>query len=270
MDIGNLFNLFLLQPLINGLILFLNLTGNHLGFSIIGLTVAIRVLLIPLTIPSMKAQKKMSELAPEISELKKKYGTDKQGFARAQMELYKKHGANPAAGCLPTIVQFAILIALYQAFIQVLQSDNGQVIMKLNELAYPFLKLAESTKLIINFTYLNLAKPDTFNWSGVPVPGLFLILAAITQFLSSKMMAPIVKKEEKVAAKTEEKTDDMMVAMQGQMLYLFPAMTIFIGFTFPSGLVLYWFIFSVFQLVQQYFVSGWGGLSPWIAKIKRL
>jgi membrane protein insertase Oxa1/YidC/SpoIIIJ len=82
------------------------------------------------------------------------------------------------------------------------------------------------------------------------------------------MMMPAVKKAEAEAKKTEGATDDVMAATQQQMLYMFPLMTIFIGFNFPSGLVLYWFLFSLLSAIQQYFVGGWGGLAPWIARIR--
>lgn len=263
---GELWNLVLFQPLVNALIFLYQIIGNF-GVAIIILTVLLRIILTPLTLPSLEAAKKMTQLAPELSNLKKKYEKDKQKLAQAQMDLYKQNGVNPAAGCLPQIVQIVILIALYQAFAQVLQA-NGDVVNKLNQILYPALKLAEGSQFNLSFLYLNLGKPDTFMFSGIPIPGVFLVLAALTQFLSSKMMQPIVLKEEKVAEKTEEKTDDIATSMQGQMLYLFPLMTIFIGFSFPSGLVLYWFVFSAFQLGQQYLVSGWGGLKPWVEKIK--
>jgi len=242
---------------------------SNFGLAIIVLTVAIRSFLIPLTLPSMKAAQKMKELAPEIAKLKKKYGSDRQQLAKAQMELYRQHGANPAAGCLPQIVQLIILIALYQAFIHVLRAD-GDVIEKLNQVLYPSLKLAEGTVINTHFSYLDLAKPDTFRLPGLafPLPGLFLLLAAFIQFLSSKMMQPAVVQAQKEAVKTEGKADDLATSMQSQMLYLFPLMTIFIGYSFPSGLILYWFIFSFFTAAQQYFVAGWGGLTPWINKLK--
>jgi YidC/Oxa1 family membrane protein insertase len=259
----------LYQPFVNALIFFYQILFENLGWAILALTVIIRGVLIPLTLPSMKAAQKMKELAPEIAKLKKKYENDKQGLAKAQMELYKQHGANPAAGCLPQIVQLIILIALYQAFINVLRSD-GNVVEKLNQVLYPALKLGEETIVNTHFFWLDLAKPDLFHLPGLSfaLPGFFLILAALIQFLSSKMMQPVVTQAQKDAAKTEGKTDDMATAMQSQMLYLFPLMTIFIGYSFPSGLILYWFVFSLFTAIQQYFISGWGGLSPWINKAK--
>lgn len=261
-----IWNLFLFQPLVSALVLFWKFFGD-LGVSIVVLTIIIRTILIPLTLPAMRAQKKMAELAPEIKRLKEKHASDKQKFAQAQMELYKKAGANPAAGCLPMIVQFVILIALYQAFLQVLQTNGTDVLTKINETVYPFLQLPSNFNLDFSFLYLNLSKPDLIHVAGLPLPGIFLILAAISQFFSGKMMAPQIKAEEKEAKKTPGKSDDMMVAMQSQMMYLFPAMTIFIGYGFPSGLVVYWFIFSAYQLIQQYFISGWGGLTPWAVKL---
>ncbi|MCX6725736.1 MAG: YidC/Oxa1 family membrane protein insertase [Candidatus Shapirobacteria bacterium] len=267
----SLWGTLLYHPIVNALIFFYEILFHNFGLAIIVLTLIIRGLLVPLTLPSMRAAQKIKELAPELEKLKKKYADDKKKLAQAQMELYRQHGANPAAGCLPQIVQLIILIALYQAFIGVLRS-NGDVIARLNQILYPSLKLAEGTIINTRFWYLNLATPDVFHLNGLsfPLPGLFLILAALSQFISSKMMMPEVANLQKEAEKTETKTDDMATSMQRQMLYLFPLMTIFIGFTFPSGLVLYWFIFSLSTVVQQYYISGWGGLKPWINKIKFL
>ena len=265
----SLWHLVLYQPLVNALIFLYQLLFHNFGWAIIALTAIIRGFLIPLTLPSMRAAQKIKELAPEIAKLKKKYSNDKQQLAKAQMELYRQHGANPAAGCLPQIVQLIILIALYQAFIHVLRVD-GDIVEKLNQVLYPSLKLAEGTIINTQFAYLDLAKPDVFRLPGLAfsLPGLFLMVAALVQFLSSKMMQPAVAKAQKEAEKTESKVDDMATSMQSQMLYLFPLMTIFIGYSFPSGLILYWFIFSLFTAVQQYFINGWGGLTSWINKLK--
>jgi YidC/Oxa1 family membrane protein insertase len=233
--------------------------GQNLGLAIIALTVAIRLVLIPLTKPSLDAARKMRDLAPEIGALKKKHKDNKQALAQAQMELYRKHNINPAAGCLPQIIQIVVLIALFQAFTQVLNT-NGETIDKLNSILYPALKLVKENTIHSQFFYLNLTKPDMFNLPfslnllGLKlnqVPGLFLIGSAVTQYLSSKIMMPVVKKEEAIVKKTEGKEDDMAVMMQKQMLYLMPVMTLIIGFNFPSGLVLYWLTFSLFMLGQE-------------------
>lgn len=249
---GQLWHLFLFQPILNALIFLYQTLFNNLGLAIIVLTIIIRGLLIPLTLPSLKAAQKMKELAPELEKLKEKYKNDKQQFAKAQLELYRQKGINPAAGCLPQIIQLVVLIALYQAFAKVLIQD-GDIIEKINQILYPFLKLSSDTVINTRFLYLDLAKPDVFYLPNlkIPLPGFFLFLAALVQFLSSKIMQPAVKKASLEAKKTSALEDDLTVAMQKQMLYLFPLMTIFIGYSFPSGLVLYWFVFSLFTLIQQ-------------------
>lgn len=262
-------HLLLYQPLVNALIFLYQLFFQNFGLAIIVLTTGIRLLLLPLTFSSMKATTKMRELAPELEKLKKKYGKDKQAYAKAQMDLYKQRGANPAAGCFPQIIQLIVLIALYQAFIQVLRID-GDVIQKLNEVLYPQLQLAPETIINTKFLYLDLGKPDVFNFPGIPIPlpGFFLLAAALVQFVSSKMMMPAIAAAQKEAAKTPGKTDDMATSMQTQMTYMFPLLTIFIGYSFPSGLVVYWLTFSLLMAVQQYFIGGWGGLEPWLRKLK--
>ncbi len=253
-----IWNSLLYQPLVNALVGFYGLIGN-MGWAIIGLTIVIRTALIPLTVPSLKTAQKMKELAPKLEKLKKKHKNNRTALAQAQMELYKKHGANPLAGCFPQLVQIIILIALFQAFSQVLR-PNGDVISKLNEILYPFLKLPQETIINVKFFYLDLTKPDMITLPSKilffeKIPGIFLIAAAATQFLSSKLMMPAAKKEEQLAKKTKEKADDMAAMMQEQMLYLMPLMTLLIGFSFPSGLVLYWLTFSLFMLVQQLLIA---------------
>lgn len=259
----NIWFTLLYQPLVNLLILFYNLLGHNIGLAIIGLTIGIRTALIPLISPSMNASLKMKEMAPELDKIKAKFKNNKQGLAQAQMELYKKHGINPAAGCLPQIVQIVILIALFQAFNQVLSVDQN-VTQKLNEIVYPFFRFGQNELINIRFLYLDLTKPDLINLpfkltffgkSFSSLPGIFLIGAAVSQFISSKLMMPQVKKEKQLAKNTPQAQDDLAVAMQSQMLYLMPLMTIVLGFRFPSGLVLYWLTFSLFMLIQQLIVN---------------
>jgi len=242
----------LYQPLLNLIIIFYRLFFSNLGLAIMVLTGIIRVILIPLTSPQLKSAKKMQELAPEIDRLKNKFKDDKQKLMQAQMELYKKNGVNPASGCLPQIIQMILLITLYQAFNQVMKPDG---IKTINDILYSFVPKFNSP-INFNFLYLNLSSPDLIKISGLPnLPGIFVVLATIFQFLSSKLMVPTVKKEEKLALKTETKSDDIATSMQGQMLYLFPAMTLIFGYTMPAGVILYWFIFSLFSYVQQLYIN---------------
>jgi YidC/Oxa1 family membrane protein insertase len=269
----NIFQIALIQPLTNGLILFYNLLWQNMGLAIIGFSLFLRVVTNPLTKPYMASMKKIKEVEPLIKKLKLKYKNDQKGLMSAQTELYKQKGINPSAGCLPYILNIAIMIALFNVFTQVLSVKDDSM-SKLNNMLYTPLKMSETAKLNTNFLYLDVKVPDTINkFVGLtdkkpfPIPGPMIILAGLLQFLSAKMMAPIVKKEEKIANETKGQADDMAVAMQSSMIYTFPMMTIFFGVSFPSGLALYWLLFSVFQMHQQYKSSGWGGLTPLINRL---
>ncbi|OGC93121.1 hypothetical protein A3D85_00360 [Candidatus Amesbacteria bacterium RIFCSPHIGHO2_02_FULL_47_9] len=267
---SQLWNLLLYHPLLNALVGLAHFTGD-LGWSIILLTVVLRLAMTPLVLPSLRLSKKMADLAPELAKLKEVHKDDKQALLKAQTELYKSHGANPASGCLPQIIQLLVLIALFNAFNSVLRG-NGDLVNRLNPLLYSFNTLPSNFNLSTKFFYLDLSKPDTQAVPGFPfpLPGIFLLITGLVQLLQSKMMAPVVSAEEKLAKKTPGESDDAMVAAQQQMLYMFPIMTVIFGYQFPSGLVLYWLVFSLVSMFQQYYATGWGGLKPWLQKVNLL
>jgi YidC/Oxa1 family membrane protein insertase len=252
------------------LVLFYNIFFSNLGLAIIAFSLFLRIILNPLTKPAIESAKKIREIQPQINKLKKKYKDDKQGFLKAQSELYKQNGINPGAGCLPQVLQLVILIAFYNAFRQLL-NGHGVVPEGFNNLLYAPLKFAQDAHVNTQFLYLDVSLPDKFNIPGLPfaLPGLFVILAAVSQFVSAKISMPYVKEEEQVAEKTKDQMDDTMVAMQSSMIYTFPLMTLLIGLSLPSGLALYWLVFSVQQAYSQYKSFGWGGMTSIINKIKR-
>jgi YidC/Oxa1 family membrane protein insertase len=228
------------------------LTGN-LGWSILTFTLLIKLLFVPLSIPSMKSQKKMKELQPELNKLKKLHKDDKKSLQVAQIELYKKHNINPLSGCLPQIVQLVLLIVLYQVLIS-------------------FVSKTEVNGMLINpsFFWLNLTKPDPLY--------ILPVLAGLTQLFLSVMILPggetpdIIPNDSKdkklvEANKKEEDTAEMAATMQKQMLFMMPIMTAFIALRFPSGLALYWVASTVLSIVQQYFMSGWGGLETYTRRV---
>ncbi len=265
----NIFTVILTQPLANGLILFYKVLGENMGVAIIGFSLFLRLILTPLTKPYMDSMKKMREYAPHLEKIKKKHKGDQKKLTQAQSEFYKKKGINPGAGCIPMILQVVVLLVFVNVFTRALDANN---ISKFNELLYAPLKLAVGQIINTKFLYLDITKPDVFNVMGFPfpLPGPLLILAALIQMLSAKMNVPFVELEKKIAKKTETKTDDFQVAMQSSAIYTFPLMTILAGVRFPSGLALYWLLFSLYQIVQQYFTTGWGGLTPWLKRAKLL
>lgn len=264
----NIFTILLTQPLANGLVFFYKILGQNLGVAILAFSLFLVFITRPLSKPQMESMKKMKELQPLIDKLKKKYGKDQLGFSKAQAELYKEKKINPASGCLFQIIQIVILYSLFGVFTSAL-SSSPDAVAKLNNLLYPPLQFSSDTVLQTHFLYLDVSKPDTIKIPGLPfpLPGAILLLATIAQFLSVKIMSPYISAEEKLAKKTKTGSDDMQLAMQSSMTYTLPLMTIIFGLRFPSGLALYWLVFSLFSVFQQVRVSGWGSLTPLIKRI---
>jgi YidC/Oxa1 family membrane protein insertase len=235
----------LISFIIETLSVLYDVTGD-LGLAIIVFTILIRSVLLPITLPSLRASEKMRALQPEVKKLKEKHGKDKQALQVAQLELYKKYNINPLAGCLPQLLQIGILILLYQALMQFLQLTE-----------------VHGVQMDPQFLWLNLTQPDQLY--------IFPILAAATQLVLSLMIMPATeirdvvpnsskKKKVQEANKKEEDLAEMAASIQQQMLYVMPVMTGFIALTFPSGLSLYWVMTTVFSIGQQVYISGWGGL----------
>ncbi len=247
-----MFNTILVQPLANGLILFYNILFQNLGLAIIGFSLFLIVVLRPLTKPYMDSMKKMKDLSPAIGKLKKKYKDDKIKFTQAQAELYKQKGINPGAGCLPYLLQIVILIAFFNLFTQTL-SKGGDITANFNNLLYTPLKFAEGQSVHTNFLFLDLTKPDVFHIPGIPfpIPGILLIAASLSQFLSARAMSAYTQASVDVAKKTKTDTDDIQASMQKSMSMTFPLITLIVGLNFPSGLALYWLVFSGIQAYQQ-------------------
>lgn len=267
----NIFTILLVQPLTNGLIFFYKILGSNLGLAILVFSVFLIFALRPLTKPYMESMKRIKEFEPQLAKLRKKYGNDKMGFSKAQAELYKENKINPTAGCLPYILQFLVLIALFNVFTTAL-SGGVEATTKVNNMLYPAMKFADGEVLNTKFLYLDISKPDTFAVNGLPfaLPGLFLLLSTVAQFLSVKITAPYIAEEKKIAKKTKTEADDMQVAMQQSMTYTLPLMTLFFGLKFPSGLALYWLVFSIINVWQQVSMSGWGSLTPYVKKASSL
>lgn len=274
--IGDIFNTIFLAPVFNILVIILQSLESlgvpgALGVSIIILTVLIRLITWPLMGQQLRSAKKMADLKPHLDVLKKKHDKDKTAYASAQAALFKEHGYNPAAGCLPTLIQIPVIISLYQSISSLFNGADG--LSHINYFLYPMVQ-----KLVVApnpyFLGLNLSsKPADFGsvgWIVLLIP----VLTGLLQLLQSKMMLPLSVKQypndNKKEVKEKAKEEDSMAAVQSQMTYLLPIMIGYFAYSFPIGLALYWNMFSVMGIYQQYQVSGWGGLRPWLIKIKIL
>lgn len=223
------FNETLYRPLFNGLIFLYNIFPFHdFGIAIILLTVIIRLILYPLNQKAIKSQKALSLLQPKIKETQDRFKDDRQKQAQALMNLYQEHKINPASGCLPLILQFPILIALYQVFWNGLKPESLKLL-------YSFIGRPET----INPFFLGLVDLSKSN-------ALIAILAGLLTFIQSKMM---------VGSKLPNANPNNFSAlMNKQMVYFMPIITVFIAWKLPAGLGLYWVATTLFGIGQQYLI----------------
>jgi len=254
-------------PFVNALFGFYYLFGN-LGWSIIAVTILIRLVLMPLVWPSLKSAKKMQALQPKLKKLQDKYGKDKQGLAKAQMEMYKQEGVNPLSGCLPNILQIAVLMIFFSAFNMVSGFSEGKVGRdRVNEQLIQSFKVQNGFDFKDTFLGTQLSATPSkaigggISW-GLVLPLFLLLGSGYLQYWSAKKMMPSssisklrkgkpVVDDTAYTKETPGKEDDMMAAMRNQSTYMMPLMTIFIGFNFSVGILLYWFVNSAVMAGQQ-------------------
>lgn len=246
--IGQIWDLVILSPMINVLIMLSSYLFNSFGLTIIVLTIITRVLMYPLTQKQLRASKAMQSMQAEVAEVRKKYEKDKQKAAQEQMRLMKESGVNPAGCVLPMLVQMPVWIALYQSIIRLLAAAP-EGFLNLSRHLYSSWPLVFSQVPLDNkFIVLDLAVPNMF----------LAILVGGTMWVQQKMMTP--------------PTADPKQQAQSQMMqWMMPLMFAFLTMSLPSGLALYWVTSSVIQIGMQYFVTGWGGLvsSPAGKKVTR-
>jgi YidC/Oxa1 family membrane protein insertase len=252
-------NLFI-SPFVNALFAVYGVLGNF-GLAIILVTILIKLILWPLIMPSLKSAGKIRKLQPQLNKLKEQYGKDKQALAKAQMELYKQEGVNPMSGCLPQIVQIAVLLLFFSAFNTVSSFSGGKVSLdKINGYLVQPLKVDQGFNFDMNFFGSDLLQTPSKLFSqgvgvGLILPFVLLLGSGALQFVSAKLMMPAPKVSQSIATETKGKEDDMMSAMRTQSMYFMPLITIFIGWNFSLGLLLYWFTTSTLMMVQQLVVN---------------
>jgi len=248
--ISNFFNLIITYPILNVLMLLYHLFGDF-ALSIIVLTIAITVMLLPLTLRQLKSAKAMLALQPELADIRKRYPQDLKAQLEAKQELYKQYGISSAASYLPLLIQIPIFIGLYSALNIVL---NHASLAHLNSIIYPFLpQLSSVPDIGLNwFTILNSAWHISL---GVPDPTHILpILAGVVTFVQMRMSQP------HAIADIKDASMQLTQLMQFIMPLIMVLITIFIGWQLAAGLALYRTTSLLLNMIQQYFVTGRGSL----------
>ncbi len=245
--IGNLFQALFAQPILNVLMVLYHLFGN-MALSIIVLTVIVRLLLFPLYMRQLRSSKAMQAIQPLIADVRKKYKDQREQY-QAMQAIYKEYGVSPAAGCLPLLIQLPILYGLFYALRDALNVNNDKIpvyLHNLNSLIYPFLPkfiFPPDPYMMWFGGSINLGHPDPTH--------ILPILAALATFVQLRMSQP----------RTVTGSKDTMTQQMQIMQYIMPLVTLFFAWTFAAGLALYWTTSTIFTIVQQYFVTGWGSLT---------
>ena len=254
-QIGYIFNIIFTFPILNVLMLLDHVFGDF-GLSIIVLTLIIRLCLFPLTLKQLRSTKATQAIQPLMADIKKKYPDQREQYAEMQ-RLYKEYNINPVAGCLPLLVQMPILYGLYGAMRTILTPSGGHIsVADINNLIYPFLpKFQVIPDFTLRwFTFLNSGWHISL---AVSDPTHILpVLAGLATFAQLRMSQA---RNAQQRASTG-KQGDMMTQQMQIMSFVMPFITFFIALNFPAGLALYWTTTSIFSMVQQYFVTGWGSL----------
>jgi YidC/Oxa1 family membrane protein insertase len=205
---------------------------------VIALTIVIRLITLPLTLKQMHSTRMMALLGPRIQEIQKRY-KDPRRKSEEQMKLYRESGVNPL-GCLSgMLLQFPILIALYQTFIVALGSAP-EALIKVSNRLYGWDYLREAFPLPAEFLWLHLGEPD-------PYPIIPVFVGLTTYVLQKMTMMPA--------------TDERMRAQNSMMNMLMPFIFAYITFTLPSGLGLYYVLSNIIGVVMQYAYVGGGPIN---------
>lgn len=225
-----------IRPIYNLLVL-AYLPFKDLGLAIIVVTFLIRLLLYPLFHKQIRSQKEMSDLQKDLQKIKTKFKDDPKKIQEETLKLYQTKGVNPLGGCLPTLLQIPIFIALYQVFRFYLGVDHI-------ELLYSFVPKIQDISLMA-FGFIRLDKPDFY---------ILPYLVGVTQYFLSRLMSQQARSKKKNKDKLQP-LEEQMQMMNRSMLYFMPLFLVVISFSLPAAVVLYFLVSNIFSLVQYRFFN---------------
>ncbi len=214
------------------------LIGN-MGIAIIALTLIIKAILFPLAYKSYVSMAKMKELQPQMEELKKSAGEDRQKMQQGMMELYKREKVNPAAGCLPILLQIPIFFSLYKVIFVTIELRHAPFFGPFRDLSAP-----DPTSILNLWGLLPFAAPDPGSLMALIFIGILPLLLGISMWIQQKLNpAPT------------DPTQQMIFAWM-------PWVFMFMLGSFASGLVVYWIANNTITFTQQYLIMRSQGYKP--------
>jgi YidC/Oxa1 family membrane protein insertase len=247
-----MWNTLILNPMVNGLLWIYGLIGDF-GIAIILFTILIRLITQPLNAQQMRSMQVMQELqsSKEWLEAQKKYKDDKQKLQMAQAKLMQEKKINPFGSCLPLLIQFPVIIGLYQSLSRAMAVTPNQL-LDLSKHLYPFIKGSSLIPIKSSFLWMDLSQPERVVLFGIGIPTL-AVLVVLTQYLQGKLMTP-----------TSSNPKDQSAQMSKMMNLYMPLFMGYIAYTLSSGLAIYFLVTNVISIIQ-YAAMGkvnWRNLLP--------
>jgi YidC/Oxa1 family membrane protein insertase len=237
-----------------------------IGWAIVVLTLVVRTVVIPLYRRQLTSQRRMQLLQPEVKEIQKRYKGDAMKARVAQQELFKERGVSPLAGCLPLLLQMPLLFIMYSVIQNGLTNVDPTAMLtvfghqiipltcnNLNAAGVPDASLGPCINTVIPILGgIDVSKPSyLFAVFGFGV-SLLAIISAGLQLVQSRMMLPL----------SDPANDDPNTKIQRQTMLLLPLLSVVYGGFLPAGLFIYWITATIFSIIQQYLIVGWGGMFP--------
>jgi YidC/Oxa1 family membrane protein insertase len=243
--------------MVNILLYIYNFVGNNFGLAIILFTILVRLVTYPLNAQQIKQSKAMQELqnSKKWQDIQKKYKDDKEKLSQEQMKVYQEMGVNPLGSCLPTLIQFPIIIGLYQAIIRALAVTPLQLL----NLSKHISNGASMIPLNNFFLWMDLSLPEKdfgISISGYGLP-ILAVVVVVTSFLQTKLMTP-----------PSTNPNDQSAQMSKMMGLYMPIFMGWLAYSFSSGLALYFVVSNLTSIAQYGFMGRleWKNLLPKKAK----
>jgi YidC/Oxa1 family membrane protein insertase len=241
----------ILNPMLNILLMIYSVIGNF-GLAIILFTILIRLVTHPLTVKQLKSSAGMQEMqkSKQWQDIQKKYKGDREKLQQEQMRLYKEMGINPFSGCLPLVIQFPIMIGLWQSLMRALAVTPVQL-LDLSKHIYPFVDASALIPINRSFLWFDLAAPERLPILGIGIPVL-AVLVVISTYVQTKLITP------------GGGPGDQGAQMAQTMNLMMPLFMGYIAYLYSSGLALYFLVGNLVGIAQYAMMgkANWKNLLP--------
>lgn len=250
---------------------------NNYGIAIIIFTILVKGIMLPISIKQQKTMKKSAKIQEEAKKIQEKYSNDQVRQSQELMDLYKRENMSPFSGCLSSIVQIVLILAVFylvsspltymkkvdykviETYTAELKEERGVENINYPEIAIIKEKADEDETVNINMEFLGLDLSDVptqdyTDWTVYIIPVLYVLTSLISTKLTTAINKP---KEEKEVVKTTDKKEednsqeDMMEEMNKQMRFMMPIMTVSIALIAPLGLALYWLVSNILMIGER-------------------